>query len=95
MSTELLLRLNPQADQIQGMAKDLDLVGNRYNILNLVFFPLYIFVQLPSTVIVRKFVPRLCISILVTGWGAVMIVCFRTPNRARDLIMFATGIRLR
>lgn len=58
------------------MAKDLDLIGDRYNILNLVFFPIYIFVQLPFVVIVRRIGPRLCVSILVTLWGIVMIVSF-------------------
>ncbi|KAK9796903.1 putative Major facilitator superfamily domain-containing protein [Seiridium cardinale] len=69
----LMDRTNLSAANIAGMAKELQLVGNRYSIITLVFFVTYIVFQPPSTVVVRKIGPRIHLSIITLLWGAVMI----------------------
>lgn len=43
------------------------------SIITLVFFITYVIFQPPSTVIVRKFGPRIHLSAVTTLWGACMI----------------------
>jgi len=46
---------------------------SRYSVVTLVFFTTYIVFQPPSTIIVRKLGPRIHLSSIVVGWGAVMV----------------------
>lgn len=46
---------------------------SRYSVVTLVFFTTYIVFQPPSTILIRKFGPRLHLSVITTAWGAVMI----------------------
>lgn len=69
----LIDRANMSAANIAGMAKDLGLVGNDYNVASLVFFVTYTVFQPPSTVICRALGPRLHISAITLLWGAVVI----------------------
>ncbi|KAI1075448.1 major facilitator superfamily MFS-1 [Whalleya microplaca] len=69
----LMDRTNLSAAAIAGMNAELMLVGERYSIVTLVFFITYIVFQPPSTVIVRKIGPRIHLSFITFGWGAVMI----------------------
>jgi MFS family permease len=57
------------------MSKDLDLIGNRYSLIVLVFFIPYVLFQPPATVIIRKIGPRRFLSAITILWGATMIVC--------------------
>ncbi|RDA88896.1 hypothetical protein CP532_5520 [Ophiocordyceps camponoti-leonardi (nom. inval.)] len=65
-------RTNMSVANVAGMGPDLRLQGYRYNIANLVFFITYVVLQPPSTLLVRKFGPRLHLSALVLLWGCVM-----------------------
>lgn len=49
-------------------------INNAYTIVSLVFFFPYAICQPPATVAIRKIGPRLFLSFIVFGWGAVMIV---------------------
>ncbi|KAI0018970.1 major facilitator superfamily MFS-1 [Xylariomycetidae sp. FL0641] len=69
----LMDRTNLSAAAIAGMIEDLELVGNRYSVITLVFFVIYIVVQPMSTVVVRKIGPRIHLSFITFAWGAVMI----------------------
>lgn len=66
-------RTNLSAAVIAGMAKELELVGERYSIVTLVFFVTYIVFQPPSTVIIRMVGPRIHLAVITVCWGAVMI----------------------
>ncbi|KAH6985190.1 major facilitator superfamily domain-containing protein [Ilyonectria destructans] len=69
----LIDRTNVAAASIAGMLEDLELIGNRYSIVTLVFFTTYIVFQPPSTIIVRKIGPRIHLGSITLLWGAVMI----------------------
>jgi hypothetical protein len=57
------------------MSRDLDLVGDRYSLIVLVFFIPYVLFQPPATVVIRKIGPRRFLSAITILWGATMIVC--------------------
>ncbi|WKT43694.1 Major facilitator superfamily [Fusarium oxysporum f. sp. vasinfectum] len=69
----LIDRTNVAAASIAGMMEDLQLIGNRYSIITLVFFTTYIIFQPPSTIIVRKLGPRIHLAGITLLWGTVMI----------------------
>ncbi|KAI8628740.1 major facilitator superfamily domain-containing protein [Xylariaceae sp. FL1651] len=69
----LIDRTNISAAAIAGMIQDLDLVGDRYSIITLVFFTTYIVFQPTSTVLVRKIGPRIHLSCITVAWGALML----------------------
>lgn len=55
---------------------DVDLefnLGNRYSIALLVFFIPYFLFEIPSTLTLRFIGPARQLSIVATGWGAVML----------------------
>ncbi|KAK4445006.1 high-affinity nicotinic acid transporter [Podospora aff. communis PSN243] len=69
----LMDRTNLGAANIAGMQQELNLVGNQYNIMSLVFFITYIVFQPPSTVVVRAIGPRIHLSFITFAWGCCMI----------------------
>ncbi|KAH7183386.1 major facilitator superfamily domain-containing protein [Fusarium flagelliforme] len=58
--------------KIEGMDKDLGLVGNQYNIASTIFFVPYIIFEVPSNIILKKVRPSIWLSFLVLSWGIVM-----------------------
>ncbi|KAF7187951.1 putative transporter [Pseudocercospora fuligena] len=58
---------------IAGMGRDLQLSGERYNILNAVFFAPYLLLLLPSTVVLRKVGPRTFLTTTTLLWGLTTI----------------------
>ncbi|KAI0834763.1 major facilitator superfamily MFS-1 [Hypoxylon sp. FL0890] len=69
----LMDRTNLSAGAVAGMLTDLNLYGDRYSVVTLVFFVTYIIFQPPSTVVIRKVGPRIFLSTITLCWGAVMI----------------------
>ncbi|PON25104.1 hypothetical protein TGAM01_v206185 [Trichoderma gamsii] len=69
----LMDRTNMSAANIAGMGVELNLINNRYNIANLVFFTTYVVFQPPSTILIRKIGPRLHLAFITLLWGGVMI----------------------
>ncbi|KAI0148416.1 MFS general substrate transporter [Xylariaceae sp. FL1272] len=66
-------RSNLAAASIAGLTKDLNLIGERYSVVTLVFFIPYIIFQAPATVICRKVGPRPFLAVITAAWGLVII----------------------
>ncbi|KAK5100588.1 hypothetical protein LTS08_005339 [Lithohypha guttulata] len=64
-------RANIGNARIQGMAKDLHLVGYRFNIASSVFYVVYLLVEVPSNIILKRVGPRFYLPALVVGFGFV------------------------
>ena len=69
----LMDRTNTGVAVITGMGVDLDLIGNRYNIIILVFFFTSVPFQPPATIILRKIGPRVFLPTITLLWGATLI----------------------
>ncbi|KAH7029739.1 major facilitator superfamily domain-containing protein [Microdochium trichocladiopsis] len=69
----LIDRVNLGSANIAGMGQDLELTGDRYAIVTLVFFITYTLGQQPSTIILREIGPRKFITMIVILWGAVTL----------------------
>jgi MFS family permease len=55
------------------MGVDLKLIGERYNIIVLLFFITYVLLQPPATVVLRKIGPRVFLPTITLLWGITMI----------------------
>ncbi|KAF2266156.1 MFS general substrate transporter [Lojkania enalia] len=64
-------RANVGNARIQGMAKDLDLVGVRFNWVTSIFYIIYMFVEVPSNILLKILGPRFYLPLLVVGFGFV------------------------
>lgn len=64
--------------RIDGLAKDLKLTGNKYNITLMVFYIPYILVDVPSNWIVKKIGCGWYLPILITCWGLTRYVEHRS-----------------
>ncbi|CZR64447.1 probable permease of the major facilitator superfamily [Phialocephala subalpina] len=69
----LMDRTNLGAANIAGMAKGLNLIGERYSLIVLIFFIPYVLFQPPATVVLRKVGPRRFLSAITLLWGGCMI----------------------
>lgn len=69
----LMDRTNTGIAVVAGMGSDLLLIGQRYNIIVLVFFITYVLLQPPATVILRKVGPRKFLPTIALLWGCTMI----------------------
>lgn len=58
--------------KIEGMDKDLGLVGNQYNIASTMFFVPYIIFEIPSNIVLKKVRPSIWLSCLILAWGVCM-----------------------
>ncbi|OJJ96062.1 hypothetical protein ASPACDRAFT_54895 [Aspergillus aculeatus ATCC 16872] len=58
--------------KIEGMATDLGLVGNQYNIASTLFFVPYIIFEILSNIMIKKTRPSVWLSVQVVTWGVVM-----------------------
>ncbi|KIJ68120.1 hypothetical protein HYDPIDRAFT_173800 [Hydnomerulius pinastri MD-312] len=65
-------RTNVGNAKVAGMAKDLNLIGFRYNIAAAVFFILYSVAEVPSNIALKVFRPSRWIPIIMIAWGLVM-----------------------
>ncbi|KAI1330139.1 MFS general substrate transporter [Xylariaceae sp. FL0255] len=66
-------RINIGNARIEGLAKDLDLVGYRFNIATSLFYVAYLLVEIPSNILLKKVGPRFYIPGLVFGFGVVSV----------------------
>ncbi|KAK8879149.1 MFS general substrate transporter [Apiospora arundinis] len=70
----ILDRSNIGNAKIQGMDEDLGLnIGNRYNIVLVIFFVPYILLEVPSNIIVKHVRPSYYLSGLMFFWGIVVM----------------------
>ncbi|KAH8727205.1 major facilitator superfamily domain-containing protein [Phaeosphaeriaceae sp. PMI808] len=66
-------RANVGNARIQGMAKDLNLVGYRFNWVTSIFYIVYMFVEVPSNIILKMLGPKYYLPLLVVGFGFVSL----------------------
>ncbi|KPI35872.1 High-affinity nicotinic acid transporter [Cyphellophora attinorum] len=78
-------RANIGNAKIEGMDKDLGLVGNQYNIASTIFFVPYIIFEIPSNMVLKKVRPSIWLPLLVVCWGTVM-TCMGVVKNFRELI---------
>ena len=57
--------------RIQGMAKDLKLIGYRFNWASSIFYIVYLLVEVPSNIILKRVDPKWYLPMLVVGFGFV------------------------
>ncbi|KAK5046773.1 hypothetical protein LTR84_007126 [Exophiala bonariae] len=68
-------RTNLGFARIVGMSSDLQLTGNKYNVVLMLFFITYTLFEIPSNTIIRRVSVRYYLSALIIGWGTVAM-CF-------------------
>ncbi|GAW16979.1 hypothetical protein ANO14919_064280 [Xylariales sp. No.14919] len=66
-------RVNIGNARIQGLTEDLNLVGYRFNIATSIFYVVYLIIEVPSNILLKRVGPRFYIPSLVFGFGAVSI----------------------
>ncbi|KZM22543.1 Adenylosuccinate synthase [Ascochyta rabiei] len=66
-------RANVGNARIQGMEKDLHLVGKRFNWVTSIFYIIYMFVEVPSNILLKKIGPKWYLPLLVVGFGFVSL----------------------
>ncbi|KAF2969385.1 hypothetical protein GQX73_g4192 [Xylaria multiplex] len=66
-------RVNIGNARIQGLTEDLNLVGYRFNIATSIFYVVYLLIEVPSNILLKRVGPRFYIPSLVLGFGAVSI----------------------
>ncbi|EXJ68281.1 uncharacterized protein A1O5_08896 [Cladophialophora psammophila CBS 110553] len=66
-------RINIGNARIQGLEEDLNMAGQDYNIALFMFFILYILLEVPCNLILKRVRPSIFISSIMLGWGIVTI----------------------
>ncbi|KAF2797910.1 MFS general substrate transporter [Melanomma pulvis-pyrius CBS 109.77] len=68
-------RVNIANANVFGLSKELNLTeGNKYNTALVIFFVPYILLEIPSNILLKKFKPRIWLSICMFGFGLVTIL---------------------
>jgi MFS family permease len=67
-------RINIGNARIQGLEKDLNMHGVDYNIALFTFFILYILLEVPCNILLKKMRPSVFLSSIMLGWG-ILTVC--------------------
>lgn len=75
------------------MEEDLNLGdGSRYLIILMLFFPSYFLTDVPSNYILTRLSPRLILSFLMFGWGAILTgMAFTNSWRVMAFLRFLLG----
>lgn len=71
--------------KIEGLADDLKLVGNQYNLCLTIFFIFYASLEVPANVILKHVNPRFFIPATMVLWSIVM-TCMGTVNNFHQLL---------
>ncbi|KAI0023576.1 major facilitator superfamily domain-containing protein [Xylariomycetidae sp. FL0641] len=66
-------RVNIGNARIQGMSEDLDLKGYRFNIATSIFYVVYLTIEVPSNIILKRVGPQFYIPGLVFGFGLISL----------------------
>lgn len=66
-------RINIGNARIQGLEEDLNMTGNDFNIALFTFFILYILLEVPSNIVLKRMRPSVFLSSIMLGWGIVTI----------------------
>lgn len=71
-SDAFLDRVNIANANVFGLSQELDLLhDNRYNTALVIFFIPYILFEIPSNILLKKFKPRVWLSICMFGFGLI------------------------
>ncbi|KAF4983835.1 hypothetical protein FZEAL_841 [Fusarium zealandicum] len=62
-------RVNIGNARLWNLERDLNMKGNQYNLVVMIFYIPYILLEIPSNMILTRVQPRYYISFLVLGWG--------------------------
>ncbi|KAL8785863.1 MAG: hypothetical protein Q9195_008458 [Heterodermia aff. obscurata] len=62
-------RINIGNARIEGLEKDLGMVGNDYSVALQVFFVPYILLEVPSNILLKRIAPSTWLSFLMFMWG--------------------------
>jgi adenylosuccinate synthase len=79
-------RTNIGNARIQGMGDDLHLVGKRFNWVTSIFYIVYMFVEVPSNIILKMIGPKYYLPMLVVGFGFVSM-CTAFVNKFETLLV--------
>ena len=82
---DLARRANVGNARIQGMGEDLHLVGVRFNWVTSIFYIIYMFVEVPSNIILKLIGPKYYLPMLVVGFGLVSM-CTAFVNSFQGLL---------
>lgn len=66
-------RINIGNARIEGLERDLGMVGNDYNIALQIFFVPYILLEVPSNILLRRIAPPTWLSFIMFFWGALAL----------------------
>lgn len=79
--------------KVLGMEEDLNLGdGARYSIILMLFFPSYFLTDVPSNWILTRVSPRLWLSFLMFGWGAILTgMAFTNSWQVMAFLRFLLG----
>jgi hypothetical protein len=67
-------RVNIANANVYGLAKQLHLTGDQYNIALVVFFVPYVLFEIPSNILLKRFRPHVWLSLNMFLFGFVMIM---------------------
>ncbi|KAI0140577.1 major facilitator superfamily domain-containing protein [Pestalotiopsis sp. NC0098] len=85
-------RINISNARIQGLDSDIDLSGNRFNIVLFIYFVPYILLEVPSNMLIQKLRPSLYLSGLMFSWGIInMCMGFVHSYEALVALRFLLG----
>lgn len=74
MLVNKICRVNVGNARIQGMGTDLDLNrGVRFNWVTSIFYIVYMFVEVPSNLLLKRLGPKYYLPLLVVGFGVVSL----------------------
>ncbi|PSN62411.1 MFS general substrate transporter [Corynespora cassiicola Philippines] len=79
-------RANVGNARIQGMGVDLNLVGVRFNWVTSIFYIIYMFVEIPSNILLKLIGPKWYLPLLVVGFGFVSLCTAFVQNFAGLLV---------
>ncbi|RPA87820.1 MFS transporter [Ascobolus immersus RN42] len=91
-------RVNIGNASVFGMATELKLVGNQYNVALCIFFIPYIVFEIPSNLVLKKFPPHIFLSFCIFMFGAITVAQGFVKNYTHLLVtrfllgFFETGI---
>lgn len=71
--------------KIEGLAEDLNLEGNQYNLCLTIFFIFYAAMEIPSNMILKRWKPNIFVPLTVVLFGAVA-ACMGTVNNYSQLM---------
>jgi sugar phosphate permease len=68
-------RANLSNARIVGMSDDLNLTGNKYNVILMVFFITYTLFEIPSNAVIRRAGVSRYLTTLIVCWGVIAMCC--------------------